>query len=764
MTPLERDRNISDKSEFAAAESFREELESERLRLTRDGALNLSAYLVAAFAGMIQVPALLSGLNHESYGVWIAAIATQYAATFLSAGLGRCVAREVAQGRDKNLNHFISVAGIGYLAIGTVGAILIAAIGMGFVGRMHLTPASLPMARAVFGLAGVCFFWDQVQAFGIEVLTGLRSFFVINLIGIVSAVLRTGGIILLLRNGSSLLVITLLHTGVSAASALTAYLAALYREPGVRPRFQRFQWHEVHDQFNFSAVSQLTAVGTTLLWRSAPYVLGIARGAAAIVPYELGQKFPMSISSLSWQAAEVLFPAASQYDSLKQNEHLRQLLEVGTRSVLLFILPPCIALWFLAPNLLFLWIGSRSPELVAVMRLITLAVAIDGVSASAVQIIWGKGRVGVAAGITAVSALIGFSAACVLASRMGAVGAAIALSTGVAFSAVGFMYFGTRSVHMRFHRVFFPVIAHLLAPALVASTSLYAIVHLLPPRSWAALGIDAFSSFILFAVAYCVWGAQDSERKILRGIILSFSGILFGQYQDLRRFLERSKLLRIMILYAVEVKNTLLDSSARDRAAVRKLYSEREDPFGFSRELEQFRFQRATEILEAAAFGSKFETALEIGCAEGMFTRALAKRSVSLKAFDLSDIAIERAKRNCSDLTNVEFAEWDVRKDPLEGRFDLIVATGVLEYILRPSTLRDALERITKALNPGGYLLLGNTATGMGIENTWIGKKLVRGYLVNDLFAKDPRYETIDSSMDECVCPFAHVLLRKRVD
>ena len=242
------------------------------------------------------------------------------------------------------------------------------------------------------------------------------------------------------------------------------------------------------------------------------------------------------------------------------------------------------------------------------------------------------------------------------------------------------------------------------------------------------------------------------------------SRILRSSYQSLRATLEKVPPIRHAIFYMVEIKNTLLDSSERDRAAVRKLYSQRVDPFGFNRELEQFRFQRAMDMLALASPDSNFSHALEIGCAEGMFTRMLAERCDSLLALDLSDIAIDRARNNCSDLTNVQFAVWDVRKDPIEGPLDLIVATGVLEYILRPSTLKDAMERITAALKPGGYLLLGNTVTDVGAEKTWIGRKLIRGSLVNDLFANDHRYETVDSSLDQCVCPFSHLLLRKRSD
>jgi len=241
-----------------------------------------------------------------------------------------------------------------------------------------------------------------------------------------------------------------------------------------------------------------------------------------------------------------------------------------------------------------------------------------------------------------------------------------------------------------------------------------------------------------------------------------FSVRVTSLYRGLRRFLERVPPLRVATLYAAEVKNTLLDGTARGRAAVERLFGEKEDPFGFNRELEQFRFRRAMEMLGLAGGSDKFPRALEVGCAEGMFTEILAERCGELLAVDFSPTALERARKRCAGLGNVAFAAYDVRRDPLDGAFDLIVATGVLEYILRPSTLRDARERLTAGLRPGGYLLLGNTATATGVEQTWIGRRLVRGTLINEYFARDPRYEVVAESLDQCVCPFAHMLLRRR--
>ena len=100
----------------------------------------------------------------------------------------------------------------------------------------------------------------------------------------------------------------------------------------------------------------------------------------------------------------------------------------------------------------------------------------------------------------------------------------------------------------------------------------------------------------------------------------------------------------------------------------------------------------------------------------------------------------------------------------MEGVFDVIVATGVLEYIMRPSTLRTVRKKLVDALRPGGYLLLGNTVTTGRIEQTWLGKVLLRGTVINDFFARERRLDTIAASLDQCICPFAHILLRKKIE
>ena len=218
--------------------------------------------------------------------------------------------------------------------------------------------------------------------------------------------------------------------------------------------------------------------------------------------------------------------------------------------------------------------------------------------------------------------------------------------------------------------------------------------------------------------------------------------------------------LRAPARFAFELGSCVLDSSARDRSTVERLFAATVDPYEFVREPE--RFSRACEMLDRVSRGERFIRVLEIGCAEGVFTEHLSGRCQSVLAVDLSTIALARAQQRCRNVPHAVFAEWDLRKDPILGQFDLIAAVGVLEYIRRPKTLKIACDRIVTALIPGGYLLIGNTVADGNVENRWWAKSLLRGTWINKYLARDPRLQVIETALDEFICPFEHVLFRRR--
>ena len=75
----------------------------------------------------------------------------------------------------------------------------------------------------------------------------------------------------------------------------------------------------------------------------------------------------------------------------------------------------------------------------------------------------------------------------------------------------------------------------------------------------------------------------------------------------------------------------------------------REDPWDYSSPYEQLKYRHTLEMLPQEPFAR----ALELGCAEGLFTEMLSKYADAVLAMDISDRALERAKERCAGQKHV---------------------------------------------------------------------------------------------------------------
>jgi peptidoglycan/xylan/chitin deacetylase (PgdA/CDA1 family)/GT2 family glycosyltransferase/SAM-dependent methyltransferase len=134
--------------------------------------------------------------------------------------------------------------------------------------------------------------------------------------------------------------------------------------------------------------------------------------------------------------------------------------------------------------------------------------------------------------------------------------------------------------------------------------------------------------------------------------------------------------------------------------AFERIFGGRSDPWDYDSAYEQEKYRQTLGLLP-----ERVEHALEVGCAEGVFTRLLAERVRRLTAADISPRALARARERCADSANVAFAQLDLFAQPLAGRYDLIVCSELLYYAPDRAALRRTAEALADALEPGGTLL-----------------------------------------------------------
>jgi SAM-dependent methyltransferase len=130
------------------------------------------------------------------------------------------------------------------------------------------------------------------------------------------------------------------------------------------------------------------------------------------------------------------------------------------------------------------------------------------------------------------------------------------------------------------------------------------------------------------------------------------------------------------------------------------MYDDGDDPWGFTGSF----YERRKRALPAAVLGrERYRVVVEIGCATGVLTRALAERAEHVVAVDPSAAALEVAARDAP-----AHVRWELGRAPgavPEGPVDLVVLSEV-GYFLTPVELLETLARVRAALAPGGEVVL----------------------------------------------------------
>ncbi|MEV5128241.1 class I SAM-dependent methyltransferase [Streptomyces decoyicus] len=107
----------------------------------------------------------------------------------------------------------------------------------------------------------------------------------------------------------------------------------------------------------------------------------------------------------------------------------------------------------------------------------------------------------------------------------------------------------------------------------------------------------------------------------------------------------------------------------------------------------------------------RYRRILDVGCSEGTFTHRLAAAfpHAEVTGVDISERALARARTPVpvpGRTPAPRFARLNILTAPPEDRFDLVFCAELLYYLGRHRHLRRACAHLTRAVAPGGLLVL----------------------------------------------------------
>jgi 2-polyprenyl-3-methyl-5-hydroxy-6-metoxy-1,4-benzoquinol methylase len=126
------------------------------------------------------------------------------------------------------------------------------------------------------------------------------------------------------------------------------------------------------------------------------------------------------------------------------------------------------------------------------------------------------------------------------------------------------------------------------------------------------------------------------------------------------------------------------------------------------------KFDRAFNCIK----GRQYSSILEIGCGEGYFLEMYLLLSDRILATDISKLALKKAKERVGDKKNIEFRQFDIVRNNLDERFDLVICSEVL-YYLTLDQLKSIIPKVFGYMKEDSNLLsiharsLGDDASGV---------------------------------------------------
>jgi O-antigen/teichoic acid export membrane protein len=413
--------------------------------LLRNSVSNLLGAAWPAIVALVSVPFIVARLGAVDYGIlsMVIAVVGYFALLDLNVTSGsvKYVAQYRASGSMSELSQVVTFGAITYLVIGLAGAMAIY-LGAGWLSRQlfNVPAALLPLARRTLELAAAGFFFGQIQVYLVSLPQSLQRFDVSAVIEAAFGTLVPLSTVLVLALGYGLVEIVLTRVVLSALHVGVAFLASRRLMPGHRltPPTRAV----VRKLVSFSAFASLSRIASAVHTHADKLIIGAVVGMAGLTYYVIPSMLINRIFGLTYRLAGVVYPAASELESLRQFERLRSVYFTATRYV--FYLNACFVVLacLFAREILRSWMGEEfALNGALVMVLTAVAMLVDSMTNLPSLLTDGMGHPRVTGTFSIFRAGFGLAVTFVCAKAYGIVGAAVGHLITSAVAATAFLIF-----------------------------------------------------------------------------------------------------------------------------------------------------------------------------------------------------------------------------------------------------------------------------------------------------------------------------------
>jgi O-antigen/teichoic acid export membrane protein len=315
---------------------------------------------VSILVGLCLSPFILHRLGDDAFGIWILVFSiTDYYGLFdlgIRSSIIKYVAQYVVTDDYDRLTRLINTSLVSYCGLAVV-LLFLTGVGAGFVDSIfHIAPAFLLTARLLFLMVGAALALGFPLSVFSGVLQGLQKYPWLNIVQIVSNLLRALLIVIALNRGCGLLTVALI-TVVLPLLVAGVYVLIVRRLVPVPLGTQYVDGGAFRQLINYGATTFVITVADRLRFQSDAVVIGIFLTARAITYFSIGSKLVDYANGVVDSMADTFMPMSSHFDATGDAGRMRELFISGNRACAMVIFPMCATLIILGKSIIEAWVG-----------------------------------------------------------------------------------------------------------------------------------------------------------------------------------------------------------------------------------------------------------------------------------------------------------------------------------------------------------------------------------------------------------------------
>jgi O-antigen/teichoic acid export membrane protein len=256
----------------------------------------------------------------------------------------------------------------------------------------RVSPGFLGTAKWLFLIVGTSLALSLPLSVFSGVLQGLQSFHWLNIVQVVSNLVRAALIVVALDLGRGLIAIAIVTAGLPLVAS-GVYLFVVRRLIPFTFSRKLIDRNSLRQLFNYGAITFMIIVAERLRFQSDAMVIGVFLSASAITYFSIGSKLVDYANNVVDSMADTFMPMSSQFDATGDRGAMRQLFIAGNRACAMVMLPVCATLIIFGKSIIEAWVGAKYvPMSYTILVLLIVPRTVFRVQGASTRILFGMAR------------------------------------------------------------------------------------------------------------------------------------------------------------------------------------------------------------------------------------------------------------------------------------------------------------------------------------------------------------------------------------